>query len=755
MLTLRGFGEKASVTGQTILHYDVAEKLGEGGMGVVYKALDRRLERTVAIKVLPTEVAANAQRKRRFMNEARAASALSHPNIVTIYDIASEQGADYLVMEYIEGPTLGELLESGPLKPSRAMHYAVQMADGLAKAHGAGIVHRDLKPANIMITGDDVVKIMDFGLAKLNERGSQDGATLTFATEAGLVMGTLSYMSPEQAEGRAVDGRSDVFSFGAVLYEMLTGRLAFSGVLRREPPPVREFAPEVPGALEQIVLRALRPEPERRFQSMADLRGALEQVRDEVSSPSAAVPASEAPSVAVLPFANLSPDPDNEYFSEGLADEIINALTRIPGLRVIARTSAFAFKGEKRDLRAIGERLHVQTVLDGSVRKSGNRVRVSAQLIDVADESHMWSDRYDRELNDIFAIQDDIAGSIVSGLKQRFASCPILGGAVEHAERPVNIEAYNLCLRGIYLSSKMTPEGIMQSRECFEKALKVDPNYAPAYEGLASSSWSVATFGLGPPHEALLESRKMAQRALELDDTLAGAHAGLGSVLAYLDQDWPAAEREFRRAIELNPQGATPRWYYASNYLRVMGRLEEATVEMQRVVEMDPLSVMHAADLGWMFYERRLYDRAIAQYRKAIELDPTHYIPHWMLGGVYYVLGRMDECLACVERGVMLSSRVPWSLGYLGLTYGKLGRVADVRAILEELSARRRTRYTTPMSFALCHLGLDEVDETFRCLEQCYEERDPTLFWAREPTMSAIHGDPRFAALLRKLKLEA
>ncbi len=419
-----------TMTGQSILHYDVAEKLGEGGMGVVYKALDRRLDRAVAIKILPSELAANAQRKRRFMNEARAASALSHPNIVTIYDIASEQGADYLVMEYIDGPTLADVLESGSLKPSRALHYAIQMADALAKAHAAGIIHRDLKPANVMLTRDDVVKVMDFGLAKLTERSAgasassaPDGPTLTFATEAGLVMGTLSYMAPEQAEGRTVDARSDIYSFGAVLYEMLTGRRAFSGVLRREPPPVTEIAPEVPGALEQIVIRTLRPDPDRRFQSMADLKSALEQVREDISSGAIAQTLREPPSIAVLPFSNLSPDPDNEYFSDGLAEEIINALTRIPGLRVIARTSAFSFKGEKQDLRAIGERLRVRTVLEGSVRKAGSRVRVSAQLIDVGDESHLWSERYDRDLTDIFAIQDDIANAIVEGLKRRFSAC--------------------------------------------------------------------------------------------------------------------------------------------------------------------------------------------------------------------------------------------------------------------------------------------------------------------------------------------
>ncbi|MBZ5608752.1 MAG: protein kinase [Acidobacteriia bacterium] len=740
------------MTGQSILHYDVAEKLGEGGMGVVYKALDRRLDRAVAIKILPSEVAANAQRKRRFMNEARAASALSHPNIVTIYDIASERGADYLVMEYIDGPTLAGVLEAGPLKPSRALHYAVQMADALAKAHGAGIVHRDLKPANVMLTADDVVKIMDFGLAKLAEpaSGSNDGKTLTFATEAGLVMGTLNYMSPEQAEGRTVDARSDIFSFGAVLYEMLTGRRAFSGMLRREPAPVTGLSPEVPGALEQIVTRALRAEPERRFQSMADLKAALEQVREAISSGAVAQPACEAPSIAVLPFANLSPDPDNEYFSDGLAEEIINALTRIPGLRVIARTSAFSFKGEKRDLRAIGERLRVNTVLDGSVRKAGSRVRVSAQLIDVADESHLWSERYDRELNDIFAIQDDIAEAIVEGLKLRFSPC-----IANRAQRPVNIEAYNLCLRGVYLTSKLTPEGLGQGRECYERALAIDPGCALAYQGLSSYYCNFAVFGLGPPREALLTARGMAQKALELDESLAEAHSCLGSVLGFLDLDWPGAEREFRRAIELNPQATAPRWYYASNYLRVMGRLEEATVEMQRVVEMDPLSVLHTVNLGWMFYERRLFGLAIEQYRKAIELDPTHYMPHWMLAGAYFVQNKMDECLACVEKAVMLSSRVPWSLGYLGLTYAKLGRRDEVRAILDELSARRQTGFVTPMSFALCHIGLGEFDQAFRYLQQGLDERDPTLFWLREPTLASIQSDPRFRALLRQLKLDA
>ena len=751
------------MTGQSILHYDVAEKLGEGGMGVVYKALDRRLDRPVAIKILPSELAANLQRKRRFMNEARAASALSHPNIVTIYDIASEQGADYLVMEYIDGPTLADVLESGALKPSRALLYAIQMADALAKAHAAGIIHRDLKPANVMLTRDDVVKVMDFGLAKLTERSASasassapDGPTLTFATEAGLVMGTLSYMAPEQAEGRTVDARTDIYSFGAVLYEMLTGRRAFSGVLRREPPPVTEFAPEVPGALEQIVIRTMRADPDRRFQSMADLKSALEQAREDISSGAMTQTVSEAPSIAVLPFANLSPDPDNEYFSDGLAEEIINALTRIPGLRVIARTSAFSFKGEKQDLRAIGERLRVRTVLEGSVRKAGSRIRVSVQLIDVADESHLWSERYDRDLTDIFAIQDDIGNAIVEGLKRRFSSCLGPDCAADHAERPIgNMEAYNLCLRGAYLSAKLTPEGLTQGRECYEKALAIDPNCALAYQGLSSYYCQAAMFGLAPPREAFLEVRKKAQKALELDESLPEAHSCLGTVLGFLDLDWQGAEREFRRAIELNPQGTVARWQYAANYLRVVGRLEEATVEIQRIVEMDPLSVLHVVNLGWMFYERRMFDRAIEQYRRAIEIDPTHYMAYWMMSGALYVQGKMEECLASIQKAVMLSSRVPWALGYLSLTLARLGRVDEARAVLAELTERRKTGYITPMSFAICHVGLGEIDEAFRCLEQCFEERDPTLFYMREPTLAPIHADPRFRALLRKLNLEA
>jgi serine/threonine-protein kinase len=751
------------MTGQSILHYDVGEKLGEGGMGAVYKALDRRLDRAVAIKMLPSELASNIQRKRRFMNEARAASALSHPNIVTIYDIASGNGADYLVMEYIDGPTLADVLEGGALKPSRALNYAIQMADALGKAHAAGIIHRDLKPANVMLTRDDVVKVMDFGLAKLTERSagasasnSPDGPTLTFATEAGLVMGTLSYMAPEQAEGRPADARSDIYSFGAVLYEMLSGRRAFEGVLRRDPPSVTQFAPEVPGALEQIVVRALRPDPDRRFQTMADLKSALEQVREDISSGSVAPAVREPPSIAVLPFSNLSPDPDNEYFSDGLAEEIINALTRIAGLRVIARTSAFSFKGEKQDLRAIGERLRVQTVLEGSVRKAGNRVRVSAQLIDVGDESHLWSERYDRDLTDIFAIQDDIANAIVEGLKLRFRGCMGDCEMAERDDRPVgNIEAYNLCLRGAYLSAKLTPEGLTQGRDCFERALAIDPACAGAYQGLSSFFCSAAMFGLAPPRAAFAEARKHAQKALELDDSLSEAHSCLGTVLGFLDLDWQGAEREFRRAIELNPQGTVARWQYAANYLRVVGRLEEATVEIQRIVEMDPLSVLHVVNLGWMFYERRMFDRAIEQYRKAIEIDPTHYMAYWMMSGALNAQGKVEECLASIQKAVMLSSRVPWALGYLSLTLAKLGRVDEARAVLAELAERRKSGYVTPMSFAVSHVGLGEIDDAFHCLEQCFEERDPTLFYMREPTLAPIHADPRFRALLRKLNLEA
>ncbi len=729
------------MTGQTISHYTVLDKLGQGGMGVVYQARDTRLDRLVALKFLPPERVADPERKARFIREARAASALNHPNIITIYDIASEAGQDFIVMEYVAGQTLSQLISPKGLPPKEALKYALQIADALAAAHGKGIIHRDLKPGNVMVTEPEgsghpgLVKVLDFGLAKLTEPSGPGESTAT------AVVGTVAYMSPEQAEGIRVDARSDIFSFGAVLYEMLAGRRAFSGLLREEPAPLLDVPPE----LDHIVTRCLCKNPDDRFQRAADLKQALEESARALDRPAS------LPSIAVLPFANLSADKENEYFSDGLAEDIIDALTKLPGLRVTARTSAFAFRGKDVDVREIGAKLDVGHILEGSVRKAGSRIRVTAQLIKVADQSHLWSQRYDREMTDVFAIQDDISQAIVDNLRVRLVS-----------DRPLvkrytdNLEAYNLYLKGRYYLYKLTPESAAKGKEAFEQAIALDARYALAYAGLGEFYWLMGYFGYMPAKEALRRAKAAALEALKLDDTLAEAHSNLAVVLCFYDFAWAEAAREFQRALELNPASPVVHNHYGMWFLRCIGRLEEAIAEQQRAVELDPLSVMYNAQLGYMFHLRRQSDLAIRQLQYAIDLDPSYYIPYWLIAVVYGQNGMLDQATAAAERACKLSQDSPVTVGYLGACYALAGRTAEARKLLEELKERSRITYIPPTSIVWIHRSLGESDQAFEWLEKAVEERDLVTISSlkSEPAYDSERSDPRHHALLRKMNLE-
>ena len=521
--------------------YEILSVLGAGGMGEVYRAQDTRLDRTVAIKVLPAQFAAEPDRMRRFEEEARAIASLNHPHICQIYDI----GPGYLVLEYIDGTP-----PQGPLTPDEAVRLGLQIVSALEAAHQRRILHRDLKPANILVTPKGNAKLLDFGLAKLM---AVDGDVTR--TMEGTVLGTPAYMSPEQAQGRTLDERSDVFSFGAVLYEMLSGRRAFRGdtpfvtvtaVVNEEPPPL-----ETPAALERIVSRCLAKQPRERFQAMAEVKAALEQA--------VVKPTDQQPSIAVLPFANMSRDPDDEYFSDGLAEEIINALTHVPGLNVTARTSAFAFRGKEQDIRKIGEALDVRTILEGSVRRAGSRIRVTAQLINAGNGYHLWSERYDRELTDVFAIQDQIVESIVRALRVRLGRSEVPVAARRHS---TNVAAYQDYLRGLNHWYRRDADSIQRAAHFFEQAVQRDPNYALAHAGVAESYASLGWYGFRPD-EARTKSRAALSRALALDDTLAEVHAAAGLCELWLEWDWPEAERALRTAIELEPSHTRAKCWFA------------------------------------------------------------------------------------------------------------------------------------------------------------------------------------------------
>jgi serine/threonine-protein kinase len=746
---------------EQLLHYRLAGKIGEGGMGVVYKAYDERLARTVAIKVLPADASADPDRKARFMNEARAASALNHPNIVTIHDIASDSCADFMVMELIEGHTLADRIAAGQVAPSDALRWGIQIADAFAKAHAAGIIHRDLKPANVMLTPDGIVKVMDFGLAKLTDAAhSLDDNTITVKTQAGAIMGTMSYMSPEQAQGQKVDARSDIFAFGSVMYEVLTGRRAFGShsgvstmvaVVIEEPEPLGKTRSDLPPGLELVVTRCLRKNPEHRFPSMTDVRAALEAVQSGLTDSGARVPAIvETPSIAVLPFANLSGDKDNDYFSDGLSEEIINALTKAEGLRVIARTSAFRFRGEQ-DLRKLGATLNVRNVLEGSVRKAGNRIRVTAQLVNVNDESPLWSERYDRELEDVFAIQDDISQSIVEALKLKLAP----RAPVTTVRTPANVEAYTLCLRGFYHLLHLTEEGFRKGHECFLEAHALEPNYALAHTGFARRFLFLAIMGAAPPVEALRQGKAAALRALELDDSLADVHCDLASCLGYLDRDWKQAEQHFQRALEMNPGSALVRTSYAATHLAPRGRLEEATATLQRAVELDPVSPLAHVSLGNTFSGRGMLEESLKHFQRALDLDPYYPLAHQGRAVAQYATGASEAGVESARLAVEYSGRNARAMGIYANLLAREGKTEAAKVVLSEMETASQQRYIPGFSLAFACLGLGQIDRAFSYLEQAVEMADPMVFLCRESKFwGPVQRDPRFAGLMKKLNLE-
>jgi len=737
--------------------YRIERELGQGGMATVYLARDLKHEREVALKVLRPELAQVLGRD-RFLREIRTTAQLTHPHILPLLDSGDAGETLFYVMPYVEGESLrGRLVREKQLPLDDALQIAREVADALSYAHSRGVIHRDIKPENILLESGHAV-VSDFGIAR-----AVSAAGSARLTETGLAIGTPAYMSPEQAAGsQDVDGRSDLYSLACVLYEMLAGEPPFTGpalesVVRQhlvaEPPSIKGMRPAVPAAVAATLQRALAKTPADRFRTAAEFAAALAAggAREEGTASAA----EGAASIAVLPFLNLSGDPENEYFSDGLAEDIIDALTQVPGLRVMARTSAFAFRGREADVREIGARLDVKHILEGSVRRAGSRIRVTAQLVKASDGYHLWSQRFDREMTDVFAIQDEISQAIVEKLRLRLAGDrPLVKRYTE------NLAAYDSCLRARYHLLRMTQEGREAGRRCCEQAIALDPNYALAHVMLAESYIWRAFWGSIEPREAFSRAKSAALEALRLDDTIADAHSALGTVLGSGEFDWTGAEREFRRSLELSPSSTAVRydfaWCYAMWFLYPLGRVEQALTEMRRAVELDPLDPFYNTLLGYLLGVMRQCEPAIAQLQHTIDLDPSFFFSHWFLSITYAYDGRFEEAIASAEKANELSAGNALTLGTLSSLYGRVGRTAEARQLLEELMARRRSGYVPSSALAWAHNGMGELDESLEWIAKGIDERDPLLVTAFKiaPTYDRLRSLPAYHALLRKMNLE-
>jgi eukaryotic-like serine/threonine-protein kinase len=742
------------LAGQNRLHsalsdrYTVEREIGRGGMAAVYLGQDRKHRRPVAIKVLHPELAANVGAE-RFQREVEIAARLSHPHILSLFDSGEAEGFLYYVMPFVTGESLRQrLVREGPLPIDEAVHIACDVAGALTYAHGNGVVHRDIKPENVMLHEGEAV-VTDFGIAKALSLAGE--ATLT---QAGLLVGTPAYMSPEQAAGDVVDGRSDVYSLACVLFEMLTGEPPFGNaplpsLVRRltvPPPSARTRREEVSEALDRVLSTGLARQPEGRY-AAADFAVALRDaaVTRPDSAASTKVDATSTGSIAVLPFSNLSPDPDTEYFSDGVTEELINALTRVEGLRVVSRTSAFAFKGKPQDVRAIGAQLNVRAVLEGSVRKAGRRLRVTAQLTDVSSGYQLWSEVYDRDLEDIFAIQEEISRAIVSSLRVK-----LVGPEVTRLVKPAtdDLEAYTLYLKGRQLWNRRTEEALTIGLRHFERALERDASYAMAHAGLADSYSLLGFYTALPPGAAFPRAKEAASRALDLDPRLAEARTTLAYVSLCHDWDWSEAERQFRMAIKTNPGYATAHQWFG-HLLGVLRRYDESVEEFKTAVELDPLSPIKSAALSWGYYFAGRFDDAIAQCRHALELDPQVALTYRNLGLACDQLGAYDDAVDAYEEGVRLSHGEALGLAYLAHGLARAGRQEEARRRLAGLHELRSARYVSSYDLAVIHVGLGEPEPALDLLERGYEERTHWMVLLQvDHRLAPLRASPRFRRLL-------
>jgi serine/threonine protein kinase/Flp pilus assembly protein TadD len=730
--------------------YQVIEELGKGGMGRVYKVLDTKLNEKVALKLLKPEIASDRETIERFGNELKLARKISQRHVCRVFDLGKAEGAHYLTMEYVPGQDLkGLIRQAGQLTVGKAISISKEICEGLAEAHRLGVVHRDLKPSNIMIDHEGNVRIMDFGIARsLKGRDT---------TGMGVLVGTPEYMSPEQVEGKEADQRSDIYSLGIVLYEMLTGHVPFEGEtpisvatkhkseLAREP---RELNPQIPEDLNRLVLKCLAKEKEKRYQSARDLFDALSNLQVSLSGIDKPQGRQWEHSIAVLPFTDLSPQKDQEYFCDGMAEELINVLSQIRGLKVVARTSAFSFKGKHLDVHELGKRLGVDRILEGSVRKAGDRLRISAQLIDVSEGCQLWSERFDREMKDVFAIQDEVTLAIVEKFKIQLLDRE-KDELLRH--RLQDVDTYELYLKGRHFLNKRTEDGFHKAITYFRKMIEKNASSSLGYAGLADAHDLMGYFNYLKADEAYSRAKEAAEKALALDETLAEAHTSLAGVKLFFDRNFAEAERDLRRAIRLNSSYITAHHRLAF-CLSAQERHEDAMEEILRAKELDPLSPMINGAAAWVFYLARRYDWVIDQCEKIREIDPDYHVAYAIGGLAFLELDSFDKAISFFQKALELEAGDIASLGYLGIAYAKVDRMDDARKILKEIEDRSKRRYVSPLYRAMLLTGLGQVEQALEWLEIGFQERIPWMVFLKVwPLFDGLKSEPRYNALIGKL----